>query len=118
MASPKNNVDGYLEENPSAAFEDVRDRFGTPQDIIESDIDIDTYSSVAVKSSKRLRLEIILAACICVLAVLFGFLALLFHDQAMNDKGYYITKIEEISSSDSYGSVNADETKIVNTVNF
>lgn len=118
MSNLKNNVDSYLEEHPLASFEDVLERFGTPADIVESDIDIDTYSSVAVKSSKRLRLEVILAACLCALAVLFGFLALLFHEQAMADKGYYITKIEEISSSDSDAIYDADETAIINTVNF
>ncbi len=94
MANLKNSISSFLDENPTASFDDVRERFGVPSDIIEADIDADTYASIAVKSRKRLKLGIVLAICLIFLSFLYGFLAILFQEQIEGNSGY--TEVSEV----------------------
>lgn len=86
----KENLDGYLEEHPSAGTKEVMEHFGTPQQIAGTYIEEMTTSEIIMKFGvkKRVVAGVALIAAIAVVAYLMV-LAAAYAKEKDSADGYY-----------------------------
>ena len=86
----KSNLSAYLEENPSASFEEIESRFGTPRQIAAAHVE--EMGTEELLKQFRIRKKIITVICACAaLALLIwsSVLTVAFIDNQKSDNGYY-----------------------------
>ena len=82
----KKRIDEYLEDNPTATFEDIQNEFGTPESVANA-FDPNEYSD-ALKSRKKKVLILVIALVALVAALSITTVALI---DALNDNTIQIT---------------------------
>lgn len=96
MERVKHNVKEYLAENSSANYQDLVDRFGTPQQIALSYVDDqNTAELLLTLRIKRKILRIVVATAILMVTMWVGVMAYEIYYNANIANGYTIVTIDE-----------------------
>lgn len=83
MYTIKQNVSSYFDENPSATFEDFKQHFGEPEDIIACYLDESSIQKLDTSMHKK-RCFTLIAVLISSLFIFFGILCVITYSKANN----------------------------------